>query len=71
MDQYVLDTFVTATRTRDAVRQIRSIAVSARDRKYTLAAWFREHKRAAPEADQKRQAYDDLLGAAVNKAMRG
>jgi hypothetical protein len=71
MDDYVMGFLVSARRTREAVRTIRQFDVDPMTKKYTLAAWFREHTRAAPSAEAKRQAYDNLIGAEVNKASRG
>lgn len=69
--QYVMDTYVTARRTRDAIKQIKTLEVSSMTRKHVLAAWFRDHTRAAPTPEEKRAAYDDLLGRARNATLRG
>jgi len=68
---FVLDEIVDARRTRDAVRQIKSIPTTDRDRKMILASWFQEHTRAAPAEGAKRLAYDELLGREVNNRQRG
>lgn len=68
---FVLDTVVTARRTREAIRQIRSITASDRDRKNILTAWFQEHTRAAPSSVAKEQAYNELLGRARNRQFQG
>jgi len=68
---FVLDEIVTARRTRDAIRQIKSIPTTDRDRKMILSAWFQEHTRAAPNAQDKLAAYDELLGRDVNNRQRG
>jgi hypothetical protein len=68
---FAMDWLVSARRTRDAITQIKSLEAGDRDRKYLLAAWFREHTRAAPTVDQKRVAYDTLLGRDRNAHMRG
>jgi len=68
---FVLDTIVTARRTRDAIRQIRSITASDRDRKNIMSAWFQEHTRAAPTSSEKEAAYNELLGRTRNKQFQG
>jgi len=68
---FVLDAVVNARRTRDAIRQIKSIPTTDRDRKMILASWFQEHTRAAPDEGQKRDAYDELLGRETNNRQRG
>lgn len=59
---FLLDTIVNARRTREAIRQIRAIPTTDRDRKYILGSWFQEHTRAAPTAAEKENAYNTLLG---------
>jgi hypothetical protein len=59
---FVLDAIVTARRTRDAIRQIRAIPTSDRDKKYIMGSWFQEHTRAAPTNAEKEAAYNELLG---------
>lgn len=72
MDNYIVkDVMKGIIRTREAVRFIRRMEAPSIQRKYTLASWFQEHKRAAPTPAQKRQAYDDLIGQAENKRLRG
>jgi hypothetical protein len=68
---FVLDFVVTARRTREAVRQIKTISASDRDRKNILTAWFQEHTRAAPTNAEKEAAYNELLGRARNKQFQG
>lgn len=68
---FVLDTIVTARRTRDAIRQIRSITASDRDRKNIMSSWFQEHTRAAPTNREKEAAYNELLGRVRNKQFQG
>jgi hypothetical protein len=68
---FVLDVIVRARRTREAIRQIKSIPTTDRDRKMILASWFQEHTRAAPGADNKRRAYDQLLGREGNSRIMG
>lgn len=77
MANFVLDAIVTARRTRDAVRQIRSLPTTDRDRKLLLSAWFDEHLGAARTDDggvdkaARVRAYDDLLGREGNARLRG
>lgn len=77
MANFVLDAIVNARRTRDAIRQIRSIPTTERDKKYLMGAWFDEHEgafRGLAEGEGKavrKQAYDDLLGRAGNERLRG
>lgn len=77
MANFVLDAIVNARRTRDAVRQIRSIPTTDRDRKLLLSAWFDEHMGAARTDDggvdksARSAAYDDLLGRDGNSRLRG
>lgn len=68
---FVLDAIVTARRTRDAIRQIKTIEASDRDRKNILSAWFQEHTRAAPTNQEKEAAYNELLGRQRNKQFQG
>jgi hypothetical protein len=68
---FVLDAIVTARRTRDAIRQIKSIPTTDRDRKYILGAWFEEHTRAAPSKAAKNAAYNELLGRQSNSRIMG
>jgi hypothetical protein len=74
---FVLDAIVNARRVRDAVRQIRSIPTTDRDRKNLLAAWFQEHTGAARDAEGNRDraqyhaAYNDLLGRDGNSRLMG
>lgn len=72
MDDFlILEVMRGINRTREAVRYIKQLDVSTKDRKVSLAAWFRVHTRAAPSVDAKREAYDSLLGQAENKRLRG
>ena len=72
MDDYIiLNVMRDIKRTREAVRYIKQFEVSTKDRKVTLAAWFRAHSRAAPTQEQKLAAYNALLGEAENKRLRG
>lgn len=59
------------TRTRDAIRFIRRIPVTATTKKKLLAEWFRIHERAATGEGQKRQGYLDLLGTEFYTKLRG
>lgn len=58
-------------RTRDAVRGIRRLPISDRHKKEALAEWFQEHRLAARNPGAKRAAYDELLGRARNRRLRG
>lgn len=77
MANFVLDAIVNARRTRDAIRQIRQIPTTERDKKYLLGAWFDEHAgafRGLGEGEGKaarKNAYDQLLGRAGNARLRG
>lgn len=72
MDDFlILEVMRGINRTREAVRYIRQLEVSTKDRKVSLAAWFRVHTRAAPTQEQKLAAYNALLGEAENKRLRG
>lgn len=68
---FVLDAIVTARRTRDAIRQIKQIPTTDRDRKYVLGSWFQEHTRAAPSKAAKEAAYNELLGRERNRRIMG
>lgn len=59
------------TRTREAVRDIRRLAVDKITQKKMLAEWFRIHENAAPDEGQKRQGYLDLLGTEFYRKSRG
>lgn len=59
------------TRTREAVRDIRRLAVDPLTKKKLMAEWFRIHDRAAPLDGQKRQGYLDLLGTEFYKKSKG
>lgn len=77
MANFVLDTVVDARRTRDAIRQIRDIPTTDRDKKYLLGAWFDEHSGAFAGLEEgmgkakRKAAYDELLGRAGNERLRG
>ena len=71
MARFILDAIVTARRTRDAVRQIRALPVSDRDRKQIMAAWWQEHGGATRSRAERHEAYDRLLGRERNARIRG
>jgi hypothetical protein len=68
---FVLDTIVNARRARDAIRQIKAIPTTDRDRKYILGAWFDEHTRARGDKASRYAAYNELLGREGNKKIMG
>lgn len=68
---YVPDDIVIQTRTRDAIRRIRRLAIEPTQKKKLLATWFQQHTRAATDEGAKRRAYLDLLGADFYSKLRG
>ena len=59
------------TRTRDAIRVIKSLHTEDRFAKRLLTEWFQAHKRATGIGGSKRAAYDLLLGRINNAKLRG
>ncbi len=68
---YVPNDIVVLTRTIDAIRKIRRLAVEPITKKKLLAMWFQQHERAATTEGAKRQAYLDLLGQDFYTKLRG
>ena len=68
---YVPEHIQRRTRTREAIRDIRRLAIDKTDQKKLLAVWFQQHEFAALDEGAKRRAYVQLLGQEFYTKLRG